>query len=243
MRLHRSALCFIPLAVLAITIGCSRAHQASTSSIAAPQLQNISVVTIDPGPGIEIKPVLAKKGTRKDATFAEIIDRCKPFAAINGTFYSEVYDPLGDIVIDGKQVITGRYPNAIAVRNDGKVEFIRRNGSKFDWRGYKCALAAGPRLIYNGKIHLDLSADGFRPAGLKIEATRSGIGLTKSGKLLLVVANDRITLSEFAKIMQEQGAVEAMNLDGGPACGLYCDGKTIVNPSLQMTNMLVVYKK
>jgi len=205
--------------------------------------RTLQVVTIPLDSGIEIRPALAGGQVGGHEMFSKIVDRLKPYAAINGTFYSEKWVPIGDVLIDGKLEAQGRYPNAIAVRNDGKVEIFRRKGAKFDWTGYKCALAAGPRLVDGGQIMLDPLRDGFKQLSLNISASRSGIGLTKDNKLLLVVCKDPIKLVEFAKIMQDLGAVDALNLDGGPCCGLYHDGKLIVDADASMSNVLAIYKR
>lgn len=192
---------------------------------------------------VELRPVILDRSATHGKTFTEIVKSYKPYAAINGTFYDDNLCPLGDVLVDGKLLKSGRYRNAVAVRNDGRTEFVQRRGERFDWNGYKCALAAGPRLIHDGTIHIDPIPDGFKQMSLKLTAPRSGIGLTRTGKLLLVVDRDYVTLGQFARVMRNLGAVEAMNLDGGPASGLYCDGKTLVDARLRMTNLLLVYKK
>ncbi|HOM71566.1 MAG TPA: phosphodiester glycosidase family protein [Armatimonadota bacterium] len=201
---------------------------------------NIKVVKIDLKDGVTIKPALV---SGKHQLFESAIDDLKPYAAINGTYYDEAMDPLGDIVIDGKLVNRGGQRHAIAITKNGDVEFIHRGQSRFKWSGYQAGLAAGPRLIHKGKISLDPVADGFKPSSLTVRAWRSGVGKTVDGKLLLVTAKEPLTLEEFAKVMLETGAVEAMNLDGGGACALYHDGKYLATPTLPMTNLLVVYKQ
>jgi exopolysaccharide biosynthesis protein len=192
---------------------------------------------------IVIRPALAKGGTPRSDSFDEMISRLKPYAAINGTFYDTArMEPIGDIVIDGKLVKHGIYRIAIAVRNDGKVEFIRAKNGNFEWKGYKTALASGPMLVQNGRIALN-SADGLSQHVFLGRACRSGVGVTKDGKLLLVVAKDRITLAQFAHIMLNLHALHAMNLDGGEASGLYANGRILIKPSLRMTNLLTVSRR
>jgi exopolysaccharide biosynthesis protein len=189
----------------------------------------------------ELHPVIAQN--KNGENFRDMVERLRPDAAINGTFYNENCRPLGDIVVNGKLVNKGHYPNAFAVTNSGKAVIIRGTRNNINWKGYKVGIAAGPRLVVNGKVHLNPNADGFRMASLKIRARRSGIGITKDGKLLLVSTKKPFTLKEFAEIMVRLGAVDALNLDGGGACGLYVDGKFLISPLLPMSNILVVYKK
>jgi len=202
--------------------------------------KHIKVVAIDINSKIEIKPALTKDGPE---AFDMAINRLKPYSCINGTYYDKEMKPLGDIVIDGQIVKRGGQRHAIAITKAGNVEFIHRGKGSFKWSDYKAGLAAGPRLVHKGKIALDPVADGFSERSLTIKAWRSGVGKTAKNKLLFVVAEKSITLDEFAKIMLELGAVEAMNLDGGGACALYHNGKYLSKPVLPMTNLLAVYKK
>jgi uncharacterized protein YigE (DUF2233 family) len=236
VRITMLAALMLALVAIASDLFCGPPNKAASN-------KDLQVVEIGLGPKVEIRPLLAKGGAGNHESFAEIVGRNRPYAAINGTFYDSQYRPLGDVLRQGKLVVRGRYPNAIAMRNNGKVEFVRRKGDNFDWRGYRFALAAGPRLIHSGKLSLTPIADGFSERALVIRATRSAVGLSKSGKLLLVVCQSPVTLTEFAVALRDIGAVEAMNLDGGPACGLYHNGKIIIDATLPMTNVLAVYKK
>lgn len=228
------------LAVVVIGAACAAFYVTRRPSA---QSRHVFVVRIPLERGVELRPVIAHGKVTRSESFDEMVTRLKPYAAINGTFFSSELKPLGDIVIDGKLANRGHYPNAIAAKSNGQVVFVRRTGRRFDWRGYTSALAAGPRLVHKGRIKLDLKADGFRLLGLEIKAPRSGIGLTRCGELLLVVDTDYVTIPDFAQTMLDQGAVEAMNLDGGPASGLYHDGKTLVPATLRMTNILMVVKR
>jgi exopolysaccharide biosynthesis protein len=228
------------LAVVVIAAVCSFTLVKQKPSAAA---QHLYVVRIPRCAGVVLRPVIAHGKACRSESFGEMIDRLKPYAAINGTFYDPKMRPLGDIVIDGRLANRGHYPNAVAMKKTGEIVFVNRSDRRFDRSGYQSALAAGPRLVHKGQVKLDLRADGFSKNGLKIRAQRSGIGITRKGELLLVVDTDWVTLSEFARTMLDQGAVEAMNLDGGPASGLYHNGNTLVSPMLRMTNVLTVIKK
>ena len=92
------------------------------------------------------------------------------------------------------------------------------------------ALGAGPMLVSNGEINVDRNGD-FRNDVVLGRAPRTGIGLDKDGRLILVVLEGRnplgsigANLYEFAEIMKRYGAVVAMNLDGGSSSTLVIDG-------------------
>lgn len=203
---------------------------------------SLQVVEIDIRPSIELRPVIARRGSSNGELFSDIIARRRPYAAINGTYYDFDMRPLGDILIDGTLANRGRYRNAVAFTRKGKVVFLHKRRGRLDWTGCKSGIAAGPRLIHNGRIALDPVSDGFSRRSLTKKALRSGIGVTRNGKLLLVASRGDLTLGQLAREMLSLGAMDAMNLDGGSASGLYCDGKTLATPPLPMSNMLLVYR-
>ncbi len=99
------------------------------------------------------------------------------------------------------------------------------------------AVGGGPRLlpeltsVEEGFVAI-AGGDRIRDAlGETRPNARSAIGITASGKLLLVAAAQRpelatsgLTLRELATLMEELGAVEALNLDGGSSTALYYQG-------------------
>ena len=90
-------------------------------------------------------------------------------------------------------------------------------------------LGGGPLLIQNRQIVLDAVGEKFSPAFAKERAARSAIGRTPSGKLLMVSVHNTIgmpgaSLSDLAQIMQQLGATDALNFDGGSSTTLYLGG-------------------
>ena len=219
-----------------------RHHETGESGRRVVPPPGVRVVEVDLSKGYRVEPVMAENRAEGDI-FPEMVTRLRPYAAINGTFYDENKRPLGDVVIGGRLVNRGHYRSAIAVTDDGKVEFRHITGGRFDWSGYRAGLAAGPRLVHNGEVFLRPNEDGFTMSSLKVVAARSGVGLTRDDRLLMVTVTRPVTLAVFAAIMRDLGCVEAMNLDGGGACGLYRDGDILTLPGLMMANLLAVYKE
>ena len=102
------------------------------------------------------------------------------------------------------------------------------------WDKVTQAVGAGPCLIKNGEIYLTTLGEEFGSDVAGGRAPRTAIGLTREGKALLVVVDGRrrtsvgLSLLELAQFLLEQGAVEAMNLDGGGSSQMII-GKQIVN--------------
>ncbi|MEB3279090.1 MAG: phosphodiester glycosidase family protein [Lyngbya sp.] len=103
------------------------------------------------------------------------------------------------------------------------------------WEAYPQILAAGPLLLQSGRILLDAPAERFSEAFSSQQAIRSAVGRTANNKLLLVAVHNRPlgsgpSLTELALILEQLGAVEALNLDGGSSTSLYLGGDLIDRP-------------
>ena len=96
------------------------------------------------------------------------------------------------------------------------------------------AVGAGPQLLPQdtGELEGFIDPDRGRDAlGSGTANARSAIGLGAEGEILLVMvaqrpglANSGLTLAELAQVMAQQGAVQALNLDGGSSATLVYDG-------------------
>lgn len=107
---------------------------------------------------------------------------------------------------------------------------IRTNPPELDT--YPNILAAGPLLLKDGKIVLDGKSENFSAAFTREQAVRSAIASTSTGKIVVLAVHDRLggkgpTLTEMAQLLQQMGAVDALNLDGGSSTSLYLGGQLI----------------
>jgi hypothetical protein len=101
-----------------------------------------------------------------------------------------------------------------------------------EFNNYPNIIGAGPLLLLDNKIVLNGEAENFSKAFNLQKASRSGIAITRDNQLLLVAVHQRIggagpSLLEFAKILQNLGAVNALNLDGGSSTQIYLGGQII----------------
>lgn len=99
------------------------------------------------------------------------------------------------------------------------------------------AIGAGPRLLKDGNMLVTSKAEKF-PADISTgRAPRTAVGVTKDGHILLLVVDGRqqlsigMTLQELALFMQQLGAVDAMNLDGGGSSEMVVGGRIVNKPS------------
>ncbi|KEF42348.1 MAG: hypothetical protein ER33_06615 [Cyanobium sp. CACIAM 14] len=89
-------------------------------------------------------------------------------------------------------------------------------------------MGGGPLLLQNGRIVLNGSAEGFGAAFLRQGAPRTVVG--SDGTRLWLVTLEGAgggagpTLDETARLLQQMGLVDALNLDGGSSTGLVMGG-------------------
>ncbi|MBW4579434.1 MAG: phosphodiester glycosidase family protein [Tildeniella nuda ZEHNDER 1965/U140] len=97
---------------------------------------------------------------------------------------------------------------------------------------YEQIIGGGPLLVRNRQIVLNPKAEQFSNAFAIEQANRSAIGQAADGNLLLVTVHNNLdgtgaTLTDIAQIMQQMGAVNALNLDGGSSTTLYLGGQLL----------------
>jgi len=106
-----------------------------------------------------------------------------------------------------------------------------------EWDKAVHVLGAGPMLVKDGIVYLTTKTEGFGSDVAGGRAPRTAIGITKDRQILMVVVDGRhasstgMTLLELALFMQELGAVEAMNLDGGGSSEMVIFDKVVNRPS------------
>ena len=93
-------------------------------------------------------------------------------------------------------------------------------------------LGAGPLLINNGFVSLNIQDEKFTKSFQKQKASRSAIGITNQGKIILVtvhnsIGSNGVNLNEMIQIMQKLGSTSALNLDGGSSTSLVLGGQLV----------------
>ncbi len=182
-----------------------------------------------------------------DESFEHFVDRIKPVAAVNGTFFCKNdLKPVGDIVKNGRQLHFGGLGTAVCVTKNNEVEFVDVPLWKHvDWTKYLTVLAAGPRLVTNGHITVFPREQGFTDPAVLGSANRMAIGLTQKGTMVWVAVRRAISLERTAAIMQALGCTQAMNSDGGASQAMYFKGGYVIRAQRRLTNVIYVvpYKR
>ncbi|MBQ7257435.1 MAG: phosphodiester glycosidase family protein [Abditibacteriota bacterium] len=100
------------------------------------------------------------------------------------------------------------------------------------------ATGGGPMLVQNGSVNITSKAENFKADIAVGKAPRTAVGLSENGKELILVTVDGrtkestgMTLETLAKFMQNMGAYNAMNLDGGGSTTMSVLGLVMNYPS------------
>ena len=102
----------------------------------------------------------------------------------------------------------------------------------------KTAVGGGPVLLQNGEIKITNNEElKFAGKAINDKHPRTAMGYTKDGKLIILMIEGRntvahgATLGQEAKILQDLGCLEALNLDGGGSSCMLVNGKETIRPS------------
>jgi len=106
------------------------------------------------------------------------------------------------------------------------------------WKA-KTIIGGGPVLLQNGQIQISNNEEMMFAGKAKNNLEpRTAMGYTANGKLIILMIQGRykgiaegLSLPQMAKIFQELGCVEALNLDGGGSSCLLINGKETIKPS------------
>ncbi len=114
------------------------------------------------------------------------------------------------------------------------------------------AVGGTPRLLRNGAVSIEADAEGISEAFVTNRHPRTAFGYNESTMYFVTVDGRRaghsagMSLDELAALMQELGATEAVNLDGGGSTTMWVEGQIKNRPSdnrvRPIANALLIYK-
>ena len=172
-----------------------------------------------------------------------------------GASYTPLIDGEHVVTVRGGQVTERKTlgkagTGSVAIPTDGYLLTLRNNQSALRYfepgmeaglisysqppvfDQYPNVVGGGPLLIRDRQVVLNPQLEGFSKNFIEGAAPRTAVGKTADGKWLIVTIHDRVggrgpTLTETARIMQQLGAVDALNLDGGSSSSLYLGGQLL----------------
>lgn len=147
-------------------------------------------------------------------------------------------NPNNSSLMPDSQVLSAHGTTAEALSKlkvGDKITIEQSLGTAWDKAVY--AIGAGPMLVKNNGVFLTTTLEEFGSDVAGGRAPRTAVGVDKNGHILLVVVDGRqnhsigMTLKEMASFMQELGAVNAMNFDGGGSSEMVVSGDVVNIPS------------
>jgi hypothetical protein len=180
--------------------------------------------------------------------FETFVKRSGAAAMVNGTFFSKDDQErvMGNMVSEGKSLKYSPWENygtTLGLKEQNVPEMITaRAEGQPDWSSHWFSLTCGPRLVKQGEVWVNPELEGFTDSHVLGVGPRSAIGfpITRD-KLFIIVFQRGLSLTEEAKLMQEIGCYEAMNIDGGASKALAQGSSIVVKPGRGLTNVLAVY--
>lgn len=150
--------------------------------------------------------------------------------------------PTGIIISGGKLIYPKEDVNysqkmigVAGITKDGHLVVGDHSVNELLKNGVKEAICFGPTLILNGTVQTrDSNGRAIDTQGAN---PRTAIGQRADGSILLLTIDGRqglqmgATISDVQRVMKDQGALNAVNLDGGASTTLYYNGSVQNNPS------------
>ena len=162
----------------------------------------------------------AAQANRGDPNSPNYIENYNVIASINGSgFNMETGEPGGLLVMDGKEYQGINSAGFFGILDDGTavIGTTQEYNTIYKDRVKEGIAGFGSTLIKNGEIAINRTESYYSN-----RASRTAVGITKTGKVVFMVLDGRQepfscggSMEEIAQIMFEAGCVEAINLDGG----------------------------
>ena len=186
-----------------------------------------------------IKTVYTKKLGKSGQYLTQMAKDNDALIAINGggfddpNYSSNGANPLGITIADGKVVTSKTYKGSgglIGFTEDNKLVLGKMTVKQAQEMKVRDAVTFGPFLIINGKSSEVLGNGGWGTA------PRTAIGQRKDGIVLFLVIDGRTVtkpgadMNDLIEIMENYGAYNAANLDGGTSSVMVIDGEIINDP-------------
>jgi uncharacterized protein YigE (DUF2233 family) len=154
----------------------------------------------------------------------ELARKAQALAAVNGGFFMPGYQPLGLLIVDGKEINPLRNADwGVFLVENHLARIIHTREYRNDGNIAQ-ALQVGPRLVVRGR-ELQMKRQ---------KARRAALGITAKNQLILLHTHDtEVYAQDLARIFhlpESQGGLEcvdALSLDGGPSAQMYAEYKSL----------------
>ena len=186
-----------------------------------------------------VKAVCSKNIGKSGQMLTDMAKENNALIAINGggfddpEFHGTGSSPLGTTFVNGKLISSKGYSGSggiIGFTEENKLVLGKMTVAEARKMKIRDAVTFGPYLIVNGKPSKIYGNGGWGTA------PRTAIGQRQDGIVLFLVIDGRTvsrpgaTIKDLIEIMQNYGAYNASNLDGGTSSAMVVNGKIINDP-------------
>lgn len=219
-------------------------------------------------PDVILAAALANDDVKSREKTSSIVGRKGALAGINGGFFARGGGPLGLVLMDGElkaPPVAFRPPRTVIGMSGEKRVYMSRLGLKdgklADMDGKEppalsWALGGGPRVLSGGSVAVTAVEEALGKGGNDITrpAGRCAVGTLGEDRLLILAATgfsssnrQGPTLPKLASLMQAEGALDAMCLDGGDSTNMVIRGEIVSNgpadqsPERRVGSALLIY--
>ncbi|MCX7800009.1 MAG: phosphodiester glycosidase family protein [Fimbriimonadales bacterium] len=172
----------------------------------------------------------------------QLVSGQRAVAAVTGTFFDPGSQrPVADVFSNGVLKASGHRATLVGFDLFGAVQ-IRDVpfGKPVDWSEFRHGLRGAVRVVTQGRVRPDPKAQRFRDPRIWGKAARTGLGVTKHGKLVLIATSQPVYLRALGRAMVRAGVREGVALDGGGSTSLYYRGRLLAAPTRKLNNVVVV---
>ena len=142
--------------------------------------------------------------------------------------------PMGGVVLSAQGKERDTLMQALSPGSQSRVSVaLEKSGENVAH-----VIGGGPTLVQKGKVRITAVEERFRNDVSQGRAPRTAMGVDAKGNLLLTTVDGRqpgysvgMTLRELARTLDELGAEEAINLDGGGSTTMALKGQVVNKPS------------
>jgi len=168
----------------------------------------------------------------KGESLLSLCARTDAIAGINAVDFAEADSPSRGYILKDGQIIrrgtSGTSHTMVGIDGSGQLLLKVMTDAEVNASGLQCGVEAGSLLIVDGQSI---------KVGITEICPRSAIGQRADGAYLLLVVDGRSTVSvgasqaDIISVMEEYGAVNAADLNGGNASAMVLNGELISKPS------------
>lgn len=203
-------------------------------TLIVPEGDHLGVLTLNSG---YVRAGIARYTPEWGATYTPMTDSEVIFTVMGDRVAQRIEGSKADektvpIPRNGYLLVVRSDPEAAATLEPGMA--LRRETETVppQLARYPHIAAAGPLLVQDGNIVLDGELERFNDNFRQGKAPRSAIARLPNNRVAIVAVRHGSdgkgpTLAEMAKLLQQLGAIDALNLDGGSSTSLYLGGQLV----------------